>query len=49
MLLFQNYMTTLLEIYKQLSKELDIEPKEKTVLGSFLTSVQEPERQDAKS
>ena len=42
-------MTTLLEIHKQLSEELDIEPKEKTVLGSFLTSVQEPERQNAKS
>ena len=39
----------LLEIYKQLSEELYIEPKEETVLGSFLTSVQEPERQNAKS
>ena len=39
----------LLERYKQLSEELYIEPKEETVLGSFLTPVQEPERQNAKS
>ena len=37
------------ERYKQLSEELYIEPKEETVLGSFLTPVQEPERQNAKS
>ena len=38
----------LLERYKQLSEELYIGPKEETVLGSFLTPVQEPERQNAK-
>ena len=39
----------LLERYKQLSEELYIQPKAETVLGSFLTPVQEPERQNAKS
>ena len=39
----------LLERYKQLNEELHIETKEETVLGSFLTLVQEPERQNAKS
>ena len=39
----------LLERYKQLSEDLHIEPKEETVLGSFLTSAQEPKRQNAKS
>ena len=39
----------LLERYKQLSDELYIEHKEETVLGSFLTPVQEPERQNAES
>ena len=39
----------LLERYKQLSEELYIEPNKKTVSGSFLTPVQEPERQNAKS
>ena len=39
----------LLERYKQLSEELYIEPKEKTVSGSFLAPVQEPERRNAKS
>ena len=39
----------LLERYKQLNEKLCIEPKEETVLGSFLTSVQEPERPNAKS
>ena len=39
----------LLERYKQLSEELYIEPKEETVSGSFLTPIQEPERQNAKS
>ena len=39
----------LLERYKQLSEELYIEPKEETVLGSFLTPVQESEGQNAKS
>ena len=39
----------LLERYKQLSEELYIELKEETILGSFLTPVQEPERQNAKS
>ena len=39
----------LLEKYKPLSEELYIEPKEEIVLVSFLTSVQEPERQNANS
>ena len=39
----------LLEKFKQLSEQLYIEPKEGTVLGSFLTPVQEPEKQNAKS
>ena len=39
----------LLERYKQQSEELCIEPKEETVLGSFLTPIQEPKRQNAKS
>ena len=39
----------LLERNKQLSEELYIQPKAETVLGSFLTPVQEPERQNAKS
>ena len=39
----------LLERYKQLSEELYIAPKEEIALGSFLTPVQEPERQNAKS
>ena len=34
---------------EQLSEELYIEPKEETVLGSFLTPVQKPERQNTKS
>ena len=38
-----------LERYRQLSEELYIQPKAETVLGSFLTPVQEPERQNAKS
>ena len=38
----------LLERYKQLSEELYIEPKEETALGSFLTPVQELERQNTK-
>ena len=37
----------LLERYKQLSEELYVEPKEETILGSFLTNVLEPERQNA--
>ena len=39
----------LLERYKQLTEELNIELKEETVLGSFLKPVREPERQNAKS
>ena len=39
----------LLEKYKPLSEELYIEPKEEIVLVSFLTPVQEPERQNANS
>ena len=39
----------LLERWVELNEELHIETKEETVLGSFLTLVQEPERQNAKS
>ena len=34
--------------YKQLSEKLHIEAKKVTLLGSFLTPVQEPERQNTK-
>ena len=36
------------ERYKQSSEELHIELKEETALVSFLTPVQEPERENAK-
>ena len=39
----------LLKRYKQLSEKLHIEAKKETFLGSFLTPVQEPERQNTKS
>ena len=39
----------LLERYKELSEKLYIDSKEETLLGSFLTPVQEPERQNANS
>ena len=39
----------LLERYKRFSEEFYIEPKEETVLRSFFTPVQEPERQNAKN
>ena len=39
----------LLQRCKQVSEELYIKPKEESVLRSFLTPVQEPERQNAKS
>ena len=39
----------LLERYKQFNEQFYIEPKEETVLGSFLTPAQKPETQNAKS